>query len=123
GGEPLEGDDFRVRQVCSREYMSPEGSLQYWHATSFGGAPSLDLHHLRHGEGGSRTWTMYEEPVDLNLAIEDVLRVSYHPDSLVVHVATRDRRGALMALLKRGRTKRRLLDFWRENGKEFTLME
>jgi hypothetical protein len=114
-GEGIYKNDFRLASIRTAQYMAKENADMrvYWH--SEGGEIDVQVCTEKRN-----VWLACMPPIDFMATFQDCLEVGYHPDSLNVLVRMRSPHSPgdtveIAALLARERTKKRLLDEFREN--------
>ena len=77
--------DWRVDQVKTRLFTSSTKTTQYWHWQEH----RRIFEHQLVTDTDPVKWAVYDEPVDFNVALDDIIQVDWSKDALQVHVAMR----------------------------------
>ncbi|PKS13359.1 hypothetical protein jhhlp_000130 [Lomentospora prolificans] len=131
-GDSVDNDDYKVQQVRTRQHTTPVEGAQYWHFIQhYDDLGTWELHLLQRKDPPD--WVRYEPPFNFGVFLDEIAAVTYHPESLKIHVkltVPEDGegtagyvKGEVMTWFKRERTKRRLLSSCREKAIALKLAE
>ena len=131
-GDSVDNDDYKVRQVRTRQHTTPLEGTQYWHfIQGYEDLGTWELHLLQ--RTNPPDWVRYEPPFNFGVFLDEIIAITHHPDSLKIHVKLTVPegeegtegyvKGEVMTWFKRERTKRRLLASCREKGIAISVAE
>ncbi|KAJ6782367.1 hypothetical protein PWT90_03443 [Aphanocladium album] len=126
--EPLSKNDFRVYQVKTQQYTSPDNVTQYWTLET---ALQRFVHYVLKELEPTPLFQSYEEPVNFDMDIDETWKIEWSnaacPAALRIYIAVIDSqlslqdgesvlesRGDFMVAFKRENTKNRFIERCRE---------
>ncbi|KAI0156685.1 hypothetical protein GGR52DRAFT_196124 [Hypoxylon sp. FL1284] len=106
--------DWRVYQIKTRDLTTSTEVTQYW---TWKQDKNLFEHQVLRDVHPKVTWGYYQQPINFNLAQDEIREIRYAPDCQKIVVAVNDEtRGDVLAHFKRERTKKRFLSFTKRKG-------
>ncbi|KAH7302914.1 hypothetical protein B0I35DRAFT_415039 [Stachybotrys elegans] len=122
-GSPLTAHDWRLYQVKTRLYTSSNKVIQHWTWRD----DTKRFEHQVLTESSPATWGVLREPINFDLRLDEMVRISYNLQALHISILVNTERpviakkdgkprGQIMAAFKRERTMKRFLRFCRDKG-------
>ncbi len=106
--------DFRVYQIKTRSLTTSTEVTQYW---TWKSDQNMFEHQVLRDVFPKVTWGFYQQPIDFNLKLTDLVEIHWASESQKIVVIIKDKeRGDILAHFKRERTKKRFLMFAKKKG-------
>ncbi|ETS75737.1 hypothetical protein PFICI_12681 [Pestalotiopsis fici W106-1] len=106
--------DWRIHQIKTPQHLTNPEVTQYW---TFKKDSRIFEHQILHDISSGVVWGKYDERVNFDLKLDDIVEIQYASDSPRIAVLLRGpERSHVLAQFKRERTKRRFLAFSRKQG-------
>lgn len=106
--------DWRIHQIKTPQHLTNPEVTQYW---TFKKDSRAFEHQILHDISSGVVWGKYDDRVNFDLKLDNIIEIQYASDSPRIAVLLRGpERSHVLAQFKRERTKRRFLAFSRKQG-------